>query len=131
MRAGIEFPSGMAGLGGVRSCVLERFDENALCVTLESAEDPESCLLLGDVARLIPDRGVELVDEDIRNLGGWQEGGCGVFCRMGIPRGDPGGAGFDTDRLVLVNFLTGLGMERDRPWLGSIPFSALTERRSG
>ena len=131
MRAGIEFPSGMAGLRGVRSCVLERFDENALCVTLESAEDPEACLLLGDVARLIPGRGVEPAEEEIRQLGGWQDGECGVFCRMGIPRGDPGAAGFDTDRLVLVNFLTGLGMERDRPWLGFVPFSALRERRSG
>ena len=131
MRARIECPSGMDGLGGTHACVLERFDDKALCVTLESADDPGSCLLLGDVTRVAPGTRVELEEEDSRQIDGWQEEGCGVFCRLGIPRGEPGAAGFDTDRLVLVNFRSGLGMERERPWMGVVPFSALKARRSG
>ncbi len=131
MRTRIEFPSGMSGLDGVHACVFERFDENALCVTLESEAAPEACLLLGDVSRLIPGCCAELAEGEIRQLGGWQENGCGVYCRMRIPCGDPTAAGFDTDRLVLVNFRTGLGLEKDRPWLGVVPFAAHKARQSG
>ena len=123
MRARIEFPAGMAGLDGTRACVLERFAEDALCVTLESEADPDACLLLGDVSRVAPGALIEPGAGDVRQLGGWQDGECGIFCRLGIPGGDPSAAGFDTDRLVLVNFRTGRGMEMERRVRGMIPFA--------
>ncbi|MBP3730236.1 MAG: flagellar assembly protein FliW [Mailhella sp.] len=121
MQVRVDFPAGMSFFEGTNSCRLEQFAKEACAVLLESCGNPDEKLLLGVVARFCPEFSLALTQEERNVLGLGAGEDAQVFCRMVIPQEDPSLAGFDLERLVIVNVRAGLGLEKNVPGQPAVP----------
>lgn len=111
----LKFFSGVAALGGARSCRMMSFAPSASAVLLSSLESVCPPLLLGCVRRLFPGLSLTVTEEERAALGIPEDGDVEVFCRLAVPEADPLSAGFDLSRLVLVAPSSGRALEVRRP----------------
>ena len=126
MRMRVDFPRG--ALGGHGSGVIERFAEEAVAVLLETGPGQGEKCLLGAARAILPQWRAELTDEERGVLGMEPGDACEAYCRVRIPQDDPGAAGFDFSRFIVVCPRTGLALEKEGEGQPLVPFRSAAGR---